>query len=164
MDNVPIVLGQYRLGKTLGIGAFGKVKSTNPMIAVSGYRHSTVITLLNSICHWSVNISHSSIFSYLLQWLITSSLGKKLPSKYWIRVRSSTWRWQRKCGEKLIYWRCVHILISSDCKSRHPICSMHSNHLFFEIVDLSCNQHIACEIVRHMKSLRTMLNNWVRWQ
>ncbi len=25
-DNVPIVLGQYRLGKTLGIGAFGKVK------------------------------------------------------------------------------------------------------------------------------------------
>lgn len=26
MDNVPIVLGQYRLGKTLGIGAFGKVK------------------------------------------------------------------------------------------------------------------------------------------
>ena len=27
MDNVPIVLGQYRLGKTLGIGAFGKVKS-----------------------------------------------------------------------------------------------------------------------------------------
>jgi 5'-AMP-activated protein kinase, catalytic alpha subunit len=62
MDNVPIVLGQYRLGKTLGIGAFGKVKSTNPMIAVSGYRHSTVITLLNSICLWSVNISHLSIF------------------------------------------------------------------------------------------------------
>lgn len=27
MDNVPIVLAQYRLGKTLGIGAFGKVKS-----------------------------------------------------------------------------------------------------------------------------------------
>jgi hypothetical protein len=26
MDTVPIVLGQYRLGKTLGIGAFGKVK------------------------------------------------------------------------------------------------------------------------------------------
>ncbi len=26
MDNVPIVLAQYRLGKTLGIGAFGKVK------------------------------------------------------------------------------------------------------------------------------------------
>jgi hypothetical protein len=26
MDNAPIVLGQYRLGKTLGIGAFGKVK------------------------------------------------------------------------------------------------------------------------------------------
>lgn len=26
MDNVPIVLGQYRIGKTLGIGAFGKVK------------------------------------------------------------------------------------------------------------------------------------------
>jgi hypothetical protein len=25
-ENVPIVLGQYRLGKTLGIGAFGKVK------------------------------------------------------------------------------------------------------------------------------------------
>ena len=31
MDNVPIVLGQYRLGKTLGIGAFGKVKSTNQL-------------------------------------------------------------------------------------------------------------------------------------
>jgi hypothetical protein len=26
MENVPIVLAQYRLGKTLGIGAFGKVK------------------------------------------------------------------------------------------------------------------------------------------
>jgi hypothetical protein len=26
MENAPIVLGQYRLGKTLGIGAFGKVK------------------------------------------------------------------------------------------------------------------------------------------
>ena len=27
MDNVPIILGQYRIEKTLGIGAFGKVKS-----------------------------------------------------------------------------------------------------------------------------------------
>jgi len=26
MDNVPIILGQYKMGKTLGIGAFGKVK------------------------------------------------------------------------------------------------------------------------------------------
>ena len=26
MENVPVILGQYRLGKTLGIGAFGKVK------------------------------------------------------------------------------------------------------------------------------------------
>ncbi len=26
MDNVPIILGQYKVGKTLGIGAFGKVK------------------------------------------------------------------------------------------------------------------------------------------
>jgi len=26
MENIPIILGQYRLGKTLGIGAFGKVK------------------------------------------------------------------------------------------------------------------------------------------
>ena len=26
MDNAPIVLGSYKLGKTLGIGAFGKVK------------------------------------------------------------------------------------------------------------------------------------------
>jgi hypothetical protein len=76
------VLGQYRLGKTLGIGAFGKVKSTNPTIAVSGYLHSTVITLLNSTCQRAVNISHTSISSYLLQWLITSSLVKKLPSKY----------------------------------------------------------------------------------
>ena len=25
-ENVPIQLGQYKLGKTLGIGAFGKVK------------------------------------------------------------------------------------------------------------------------------------------
>jgi hypothetical protein len=24
--NVPIILGQYKMGKTLGIGAFGKVK------------------------------------------------------------------------------------------------------------------------------------------
>ena len=35
MDNVPIVLAQYRLGKTLGIGAFGKVKCTfNYMIMI----------------------------------------------------------------------------------------------------------------------------------
>lgn len=27
-ENVPIMLGQYKLGKTLGIGAFGKVKCT----------------------------------------------------------------------------------------------------------------------------------------
>ena len=26
MDNAPIVLGSYKIGKTLGIGAFGKVK------------------------------------------------------------------------------------------------------------------------------------------
>jgi len=26
MDNVPIILGRYKMGKTLGIGAFGKVK------------------------------------------------------------------------------------------------------------------------------------------
>jgi 5'-AMP-activated protein kinase catalytic alpha subunit len=32
MDNVPIVLGQYRLGKTLGIGAFGKVKMAHHII------------------------------------------------------------------------------------------------------------------------------------
>jgi len=31
-DNVPIVLGQYRLGKTLGIGAFGKVKLAHHVI------------------------------------------------------------------------------------------------------------------------------------
>lgn len=30
MDNVAIVLSQYRLGKTLGIGAFGKVKCKPP--------------------------------------------------------------------------------------------------------------------------------------
>jgi 5'-AMP-activated protein kinase catalytic alpha subunit len=32
MDNVPIVLAQYRLGKTLGIGAFGKVKLAHHII------------------------------------------------------------------------------------------------------------------------------------
>jgi hypothetical protein len=26
MDMVPVILGQYRLGKTIGIGSFGKVK------------------------------------------------------------------------------------------------------------------------------------------
>lgn len=31
-DNVPIILGQYQLGKTLGIGAFGKVKLAHHMI------------------------------------------------------------------------------------------------------------------------------------
>jgi 5'-AMP-activated protein kinase catalytic alpha subunit len=31
-DNVPIVLGNYRLGKTLGIGAFGKVKLAHHII------------------------------------------------------------------------------------------------------------------------------------
>jgi hypothetical protein len=35
MDNVPIVLGQYRLGKTLGIGAFGKVKCKLNKVASS---------------------------------------------------------------------------------------------------------------------------------
>jgi len=28
MENIPIILAQYRMGKTLGIGAFGKVKRT----------------------------------------------------------------------------------------------------------------------------------------
>jgi len=32
MDNVPIVLAQYRLGKTLGIGAFGKVKLAHHIV------------------------------------------------------------------------------------------------------------------------------------
>lgn len=31
-ENVPLVLGQYRLGKTLGIGAFGKVKLAHHII------------------------------------------------------------------------------------------------------------------------------------
>lgn len=31
-DNHPIILGQYRLGKTLGIGAFGKVKQAYHVI------------------------------------------------------------------------------------------------------------------------------------
>lgn len=26
MENVPVIIGRYRLSKTLGIGAFGKVK------------------------------------------------------------------------------------------------------------------------------------------
>eukprot|EP00601_Ochromonadales_sp_CCMP2298_P010920 CAMPEP_0173249996 /NCGR_PEP_ID=MMETSP1142-20121109/19344_1 /TAXON_ID=483371 /ORGANISM="non described non described, Strain CCMP2298" /LENGTH=662 /DNA_ID=CAMNT_0014182715 /DNA_START=241 /DNA_END=2229 /DNA_ORIENTATION=+ len=32
MDNAPIVLAQYRLGKTLGIGAFGKVKLAHHIV------------------------------------------------------------------------------------------------------------------------------------
>lgn len=32
MENVPLILGQYRIGKTLGIGAFGKVKLAQHMI------------------------------------------------------------------------------------------------------------------------------------
>ena len=32
MDNVPIVLAQYRLGKTLGMGAFGKVKLAHHIV------------------------------------------------------------------------------------------------------------------------------------
>ena len=35
MDNVPIVLAQYRLGKTLGIGAFGKVKRKYPFMSAN---------------------------------------------------------------------------------------------------------------------------------
>ncbi len=29
METVPVILNQYRIGKTLGIGAFGKVKCKN---------------------------------------------------------------------------------------------------------------------------------------
>jgi hypothetical protein len=36
MDNVPIVLAQYRLAKTLGIGAFGKVKCMQSLISFAG--------------------------------------------------------------------------------------------------------------------------------
>jgi len=43
MSNVPVVLSQYSLGKTLGIGAFGKVK-----LAVHGITHQKVaVKILN---------------------------------------------------------------------------------------------------------------------
>lgn len=51
-DNVPIVLGQYRVGKTLGIGAFGKVKCES--IKTKLYLVS-VITLLHMTFGESTN-------------------------------------------------------------------------------------------------------------
>jgi 5'-AMP-activated protein kinase catalytic alpha subunit len=46
MDNVPIVLAQYRLGKTLGIGAFGKVKreSLNYLLPVTALTASLYLS------------------------------------------------------------------------------------------------------------------------
>jgi len=42
-DNVPVQIGNYRLGKTLGIGAFGKVKLAEHVIT----RHKVAIKILN---------------------------------------------------------------------------------------------------------------------
>jgi 5'-AMP-activated protein kinase catalytic alpha subunit len=42
-DNVPIQIGHYRLGKTLGIGAFGKVKLAEHVIT----GHKVAIKILN---------------------------------------------------------------------------------------------------------------------
>ena len=43
MDKTPVMLGQYRLGKTLGIGAFGKVKLAHHI--ASG--HKVAVKILN---------------------------------------------------------------------------------------------------------------------
>jgi 5'-AMP-activated protein kinase catalytic alpha subunit len=47
MDNVPIVLAQYRLGKTLGIGAFGKVKRTISLLLII----DKFLNLFNLVAH-----------------------------------------------------------------------------------------------------------------
>lgn len=55
MDNVPIVLAQYRLGKTLGIGAFGKVKRK------LNYKSDGYLVFTNNM---NLNISSYSCSSY----------------------------------------------------------------------------------------------------
>jgi hypothetical protein len=58
--DVPIVLAQYRIGKTLGIGAFGKVKCT----------YSDLYELI-------VRVFKSLLFHLRNQWLIILLQDKK---------------------------------------------------------------------------------------
>ena len=51
-NNVPVVLGQYRLGKTLGIGAFGKVKLAHHII--TGQKVAVKILNKGKIKHMSM--------------------------------------------------------------------------------------------------------------
>ncbi|CAN0557721.1 unnamed protein product [Ectocarpus sp. 12 AP-2014] len=43
MENMPVVIGRYRLSKTLGIGAFGKVKLGEHMLT----GHRVAVKILN---------------------------------------------------------------------------------------------------------------------
>ena len=57
------------------------------------------------------------MMNFLLQkWHIILLRDKKLLLKYWIKEKLNIWKWQKKCDEKLIFLKCVHILILLDCK------------------------------------------------
>jgi hypothetical protein len=58
MDNVPIILGQYKMGKTLGIGAFGKVKLAHHM--PTGQKVCVLTRLVNAKCdvHRAVEVAN----------------------------------------------------------------------------------------------------------
>ena len=49
MDNAPIILGSYKIGKTLGIGAFGKVKLG--IHVITGQKVAVKILSKNKIKH-----------------------------------------------------------------------------------------------------------------